>query len=209
MNIVLVLRKGRGFGERDVELLARHIRRTTPDANIICLANIPIRIEGVEYVPMFNNWNKWWCRMELYSPSLKHFRPFLYVDLDTVVLGDLNNIINAIPDKKMYIPLEDFYQKGKLATGLLWMPRDNPKINQVWIEWLKARCPDTEKRMDYFLREVIEPDAFWQQITDQVISFKPKGKQLQEKPNKSVVCFHGKPSIWEANVEWVKQYRNE
>lgn len=209
VNVILVLRTGRNFGPRDVELLAKHIHRTS-DAEIFCLSDVPLSIEGVEYMPMQNPWKKWWCRMELYSPRLLHLRPFLFIDLDTAILGSLNDIIAKIPDVTEYIPLEDFYQKGKLATGFLWVPKASAKINRVWIEWLKAKCPDTEKRMDYFLRQHINPDRFWQQITDKVVDFKPRtGKLLQDPGDASVVCFHGKPSIWQANVEWVKRYRNE
>ena len=210
MNIVLVLRTGRNFGVRDVELLSRKIIKTTPGVKIICLSDTLITLPGVEYQPLCNDWKKWWCRMELYSPRLLDYRPFLFIDLDTIVLGDLNELIDLIPDKNMYIPLEDFYQKGKLATGFLWMPKDNPKVNRVWIEWFKAGCPDTVTRMDYFLRTHIIPDTYWQRLTNKIVDFKPIRKPLLKDPGDAIaVCLHGKPSVWEADVEWVKKYRNE
>ena len=209
INVVLALRSGRHFGKRDVELLAHHIHKTS-DVVLHCLTDIELNIPGVEEIPLDYGWKKWWCRMELYSPKMLNLRPFLFVDLDTAVLGSLNELVAQIPDQNMYVPLEDFYQKNKLlATGLLWMPKDNEKINRVWIEWIKAKCPATETRMDYFLRGVITPDMFWQQITKDIGDFKPRRQPLMENPTGyKVVCFHGRPSIWEADIDWVKKYRN-
>ena len=209
LNVVMVLKSGRHFGKRDVELLAHHIHMTSK-VNLFCVADIPLGIPGVTEIPMQYNYKKWWGRMELYSPMMYDFRPFLFLDLDTAVLGSLNEIADEIPDQNMYIPLEDFYQANLLATGFLWMPKDNTKINKVWREWLKRRCPVSEQRMDYFLRGVITPDMFWQEITNKIGDFKPRRSALLQDPSKyNVVCFHGKPSIWDAKVEWVKEYRNE
>jgi hypothetical protein len=66
-------------------------------------------------------------------------------------------------------------------------------------------------RMDYFLRKHTKPDYFWQDITDSIVDFKPKNKELLAQLPKTcnVVCFHGKPRIQEATyINWVNNYVN-
>ncbi len=208
MNVVMALRHGGSFGRRDVALLAHHIHRTS-DVSLYCLTDKALDVDGVTDIHMEYAWPRWWCRMELYAPHMKYLRPFLFVDLDTIVLGSLNELAEAIPDKDMYVPLEDFYQGGKLATGLLWMPLNNKKVNKVWLAWHRAGFPAGSSRMDYFLRKHIKADVFWQQITDKVKDFKPRSRVLLKDPGgASVVCLHGRPSIWDADLEWVKRYRD-
>ncbi len=215
ITVVLVLRSGGRFGLDDVKLLARKIHRTSW-VDLVCMSDMDFKIDGVERIPLDHNYPGWWSRMELYSPRMREYRPFLYVDLDTAVLGSLNELVEKIPCKKtMYVPLEDFYQTNLLATGLLWMPLESDKINWVWVQWMKARCPVSSTRMDYFLRQHIKPDVFWQELTQSVKGFKKKGggsRKYLESPNgASVVCFHGKPSIWDAAAkhEWIKEYVDE
>jgi hypothetical protein len=154
--------------------------------------------------------------MILYSPEMEQYRPFLYIDLDTVIVKSLEYIFdlvyrNFVQDK--FIPLEDFYQKGSLATGLAWIPANSNKIENIWKEWQK-QGPGAS-RMDYFLRKVVTPDVFWQQLTNTIYNSKPKGQGfLPEVPkNADVICFHGKPRIFEAaeasmSSDWVRGYVN-
>ena len=201
-NVVLVLRKSNKFTERDVELLAGNIRKRSNSVNIFCLADVPLNITDVEVRPMMNDWQGTWSRMELYSPLFYDLRPFLFVDLDTAIFCDLGKIIENIPDKTKYIPLEDFYQPKQLATGLLWMPKENEDINKVWIEWLKSKSKEKtlKGRMDVFLRRHIKEGGFFQNIVEGIYGFKPKKQGWLDKLPEDVklVCFHGKPTIWEA-----------
>jgi hypothetical protein len=118
----------------------------------------------------------------------------------------LENIFELVKNPDMFIPLEDFYQRGQLATGLAWIPANSEKIRNVW----NSYNGESGWRMDSFLRRVIKPDAFWQQLTDTIIDFKPKnGSLLQQVPeNANLVCFHGKPRIFDCDIDWVRQYRD-
>lgn len=201
MRVMLVLRSSDKFSRKDVELIAPHILRW--GVELYCLTDTPLNIEGVNEIPMTNKWPGWWARMEMYAPHMARYRPFLYVDLDTAILGDISEL--KPENEQMYIPLEDFYQRGKLATGLLWLP-ESGKTHQVWHRWAK-HTPYNSRRMDYFLRRVVKPDVFWQQLTPKVVSFKPRG-WLKDPGDAIAVCFHGKPSIREAadTIQWVKDY---
>ncbi|MHA1309195.1 MAG: hypothetical protein ACTSQN_18150, partial [Candidatus Heimdallarchaeota archaeon] len=180
-TIVLVLKNGKGFGFRDVELITRHINglwKSETRPRIICLwdkASEHYDLGNVELIPLRNNWPGTWSRMQLYSPEMEQYRPFLYIDLDMAVIQSLENIFALVKDPTQFITLEDFYQKNQLATGLVWFPARSEKIRNVWKAWMNTKV-NKRKRMDFFLRKILHPDTFWQQLTDTIHDFKPSKK---------------------------------
>lgn len=222
-TIVLVLKSGGDFAFRDVELIAKHINGKWNSGlvdvkpRIICLwdkASQRYDLGNIELHPLNNNWPRWWSRMTLYSPEMEQYRPFLYVDLDTVVVQDIGNIFDLVYKNYLencFITLEDFYQKGKLATGLAWIPAKSKKITDIWNAWLKVGPGSS--RMDYFLRSVVQQDKYWQEITNTIYNSKPKesGFLSTVPANADLVCFHGHPRIFEAaeasmSSGWVRDY---
>ena len=212
-TIVLVLKNGKGFGFRDVALIIRHINgkwQSETKPRIICLWNKASEyydLGNFEIVPLRNRFPGTWSRIELYSPDMEQYRPFLYVDLDTAIITSLENIFALVKDPTKFIVLEDFYQKKKLATGLVWFPANSTKIKMVWKRI--SRGIALGKRMDFFLRKVLLPDAFWQDLTNTIHDFKPSRKPKLDKLPKGagLVCFHGKPRIFDAQgITWVKEY---
>jgi len=212
-TVVLVLKEGKDFGFRDVKLIVRHIHgkwKSSTKPRIICFwdkAEEYYDLGNVELFPLTNPWPRTWARMVLYGPDAEQFRPFLYVDLDTAIIQSLENIFELVKDPSMFITLEDFYQKDKLATALVWFPAASEKISRVWEAWRNTRPKGS--RMDYFLRKVLVPDAFWQDLTNTIHDFKPhKLPKLMEVPKGTdLICFHGKPRIHNiTEVSWIKTY---
>jgi len=218
-TIVLVLRSGGDFTFRDVELIARHINgkwEGSVKPRIICLwdnASEHFDLGNIELIPLTNDYRGTWARMALYSPEMEQYRPFLYVDLDTAVIKSIENIFELVRHPSMFITLEDFYQRGQLATGLVWVPANSKKVQAIWDDWSTEGNGVSGARMDYYLRKVVVPDAYWQQMTDTIHDFKPKDRKVltQIPENADLVCFHGKPRIYQAaessmSIGWVKEY---
>ena len=212
-TIVLVLKNGKGFGFRDVELIVRHILGKWESVNkprIICLWNKASEyydLGNLEIIPLRNNFPGTWSRIELYSPEMEQYRPFLYIDLDTAVINSLENMFALVKDPTKVIVLEDFYQKRKLATPLVWFPANSAKIRMVWKRMKRGIA--LGKRMDFFLRKVLTPDLFWQDLTNTIHDFKPSKKPRLAELAKGtdLVCFHGKPRIFDAQaIPWIKEY---
>jgi len=219
-TIVLVLKDGKGFSFRDVELIARHINgkwKSPVRPHIICLWNKASEIYdlgNIKIIPLKNNFEGTWSRFELYSPEMEQYRPFLYLDLDTAVIGSLENLISLIPHPSMFITLEDFYQKGQLATGVMWVPAESDKVKKIW----EARNEKIiqSRRMDYLIRKKVTPDGFWQQLTSTIYDFKPKEEGLLSviPQDANLICFHGRPRIFQIaessiSIDWVKEYVNQ
>jgi len=212
-TIVVVLRSGGDFSFRDVELIARHINgkwQSEVRPRIICLwdnASQKYDLGNFEVVPLSNDYPKWWSRMMLYSPEMEQYRPFLYIDLDTVIVNSLEKIFELVKNPSLFITLEDFYQKGQLATGLAWIPANSVKINAIWKAWQRQGVGPG--RMDKFLRKVVQQDMFWQNLTKTIYDAKPKhvGVLTNIPADADLLCFHGKPRIHDTiNIPWVRTY---
>ena len=212
-TILLVLRSGGDFTFEDVQLIARHINgkwQSEIRPRIICLwdkASGHYEIDGFEVMPLSDKYPGTWSRIQLYSPEMEQYRPYLYIDLDTAVIQSLEKIIDLVKDESKFIALEDFWQKKHLATGLVWFPANCEKLTQVWKKFRGAKG----RRMDHFLRQVITPDLFWQDLTNTIYDFKPRSRKLLNSiPHEaSIICFHGKPRISQViGLDWVNNYVN-
>jgi hypothetical protein len=220
-TIVVVLRSGGDFAFRDVELISRHINmkwEAIERPRIICLsdkASQEYDLGNLQVIPLKNELPGTWSRMALYSPEMEKYRPFLYVDLDTAIIESIENIFELVRDPSMFITLEDFYQKGQLATGLVWVPANSDKIKKIWKSFNKEGV--TGNRMDYFLRKVVKPDLFWQAIQNNgIVDFKPQNAKVVTniEPGMNLICFHGKPRIFQAvessmSIDWINNYVNQ
>jgi len=219
LTVVLFLKSGGSYGFIDVLLLKHHLKRLLgKQVRIFCFNDLVKSIElkdGVHWIPVRNkSWNGWWTKMNMFHPKLKSIRPFLYLDLDTAVVRDFTE---ALPkDENQFLTLEDFYRKGHVGSGLMWIPKDNPKMDLIWEKWI-VNPEEHIKRFrgdQDFIESVTQPDKYWQQITDQIGSFKPirGGEWLRTLPDKlKIVCFHGSPKIPEAEktINWVWKYKKD
>lgn len=217
INIMLVLKEGGDFSFQDVLLISRHINgkwMTSPCPHVYCLwdkVSKEYDFGNITLLPLPKNIPGTWSRIHLYSPEMEKYRPFLYIDLDTAIIKSVENLILTITNPRDFITLEDFWQKGQLATGLVWFPANCDKLKNVYSSF----TPESVKgsRMDAFLRKTIVPDMFWQQLTNTIYDFKPRlGNLLSVLPSEAnVVCFHGKPRIptvanGSITIAWVKEY---
>lgn len=193
MKTVCVLKTGKEYGVKHAQWLAKQV------PGIVCISNVAVL--GVETIQMQNQWPSWWCKLNLFDPKLIE-DDILYLDLDTVVLGDLD----ALKVDKTTM-LSDFYKPHMPASGFMFIKQEDKE--RVWAEWLRdpeghmRRCVTREYWGDQgFLRDLL-PAQRWQDVhPGKVVSFKvhcqrgvPAGAQ--------VVCFHGNPRPWQSGKAWI------
>ncbi len=215
LNIFLVLKTGGDFFYKDVALIKTHLLKHKEDLDIkiYCLTNVvvsPIDLGVVTLLPLEDEQKGWWSKMELFKPGLERYRPFLDMDLDTVILNPYKDVIPTGEKAKGFIMLRDFYRPHTSASGIMWIPANNLKTQIIWKTWNKDTKKALRSRGDQeFLRKIITPDYYWQDFTDKIITFKPNKRQTKIlKGDETVMCFHGNPRIWKAaeNIKWVKDY---
>lgn len=183
------------FKVSHVQALARQIKHYAPNARFECLSDVDV--PGVECRPLKRGWRGWWSKIELFDPELPG--DFLFMDLDTVISGDLSDILAV--DKLTL--LRDFYRDGKklkegLGGGLLYLPH---KARQpVWDDF--TANPSLSMRLyprgDQFLFEThfLNTAARWQDVVPgQVVSWKVSCSKGVP-PDARLIAFHGQPRPW-------------
>ena len=90
LTVACVLSPGR-YDETWVRKLKAGVdRHLTIPHRFVCLTNEPI--EGIETVNLIHDWPGWWSKIELFRPGLFDY-PVLYLDLDTMVCGNIDPLI--------------------------------------------------------------------------------------------------------------------
>lgn len=205
MRIVTVYRSGGDFTTKHVQALQKQIEKWAPLASFECLSDAPI--DGVKCIPLKSNWPGWWAKMELFDPGLPG--DFLFMDLDTVILGPLDDIL----DVNELTCLRDFYRDGKklkegLGGGLIYLPADARKV--IW-EYFTANppfCMRLYSRGDQHLFERfwLQSAKRWQdKVPGQIVSWKVNCARGIP-PEARVICFHGKPRPFETG-QFLHLYR--
>lgn len=178
-----------------VQALARQIEQYAQGVRFQVLSDV--KVPGVETLPLKQGWPGWWAKLELMSPNLPG--DFLFMDLDTVITGPLNDILAV---KKLTL-LRDFYRDGKklkegLGGGFMYLPEDYAIRRPVWQMFMQQ--PQLNMRVysrgDQFLFEKfwLNTAQRWQDVVPgQVVSWKVNCKDNIVPPDARVVCFHGQP----------------
>lgn len=209
MKIVTVFRSGKDFKPEHVQALKRQCEKHAPWSDFLCLSDVPV--SGVDTVPLVCNWPGWWSKMEMFAPEMRD--DFLYMDLDTVVVGDLDDVLMS---GKLTI-LRDFFRDGRylkegLGSGIMYLPWearaevwDAFSVNPGAFMRKYARGGDQS-----FLEELwLKKAARWQDaVPGQIVSYKVhccgsvlgKGSVFRGIPTGArIVSFHGKPRPWDVN----------
>lgn len=192
--IVLVLKSGGIYGPDDVARLADQIDRQAPWATVVCLSDVDV---PVPRIPLRYGWPGWWSKMELYRPDVPG--DFLYMDLDTVVKGPLDELL-AIDRLAL---LRDFYREWGLGSGLMYLPESARA--EIWSEW--SRRPEAWMAEHAIGGDQEFLERFWlgraariqDLVPGQVCSY--KAHTPADRLMARVVCFHGEPKP--RDVGWI------
>jgi hypothetical protein len=186
------------YTPQHVKVLQEQVEQWAPFASFECLSDV--LIPGVKCTKLENNWPGWFSKMNLFSPSLKG--DFLFMDLDTVIVGDIEDILSV----NRLTLLRDFYRDGKkLAEGLGGALCFFPEAERaaVWEYWisnppLAMRLAGFKGDMQIFEQFYRNTAARWQDVVPgQIVSWKVNCKNDIVPPDARIVCFHGKPRPWD------------
>jgi hypothetical protein len=93
LTVACVYKQGGKYDRADyVGKLARGVKRNlTVPHRFICLTDAPIMADGVDVVPLEQDWPGYWSKLEIHRPGLLD-GPLLYFDLDTIVCGNIDGL---------------------------------------------------------------------------------------------------------------------
>lgn len=209
VRVALVLRSGGEYRPEHVGALVGQLERHLPGVGVICLSDVDVPCVRV---PLKYGWRSWWSKLELFRPDVAG--DLLYIDLDTVIVGDLSELASL----GRTTLLSDFYYPERPASGLMYLAEsDRAKVWAAWIADPKAAMHKCMRHGDQqFIGEVLhDAQRFQDVLPGRVVSYKvhvAKGLNKRSIGNgsvpsgTSVVCFHGRPRPWHVKEEWVPDY---
>ena len=195
LTIACVYKPGNGFTDDYVYRLregaAKHCH--VPH-RFVALTNE--KFEDFETVKLTRNVPGWWNKLDLFRGDLFE-GPVAYFDLDTMIVGDITDIVSKPQDFAM---LRDFYGKNRVASGMMvW---DASKDWSVLYETFSpSRIPEYSKTMEKWGDQgwisnclLEEPAVLQDQFPGRIVSYKVEMKARGViTDGVSIVCFHGKP----------------
>lgn len=153
-----------------------------------------------------NNLEGWWNKLWLFSDQLpvEVGKPVMFFDLDTLITGNIDDILNYSCPKNM-AGLVNFYQPKKFASGLMMWKHGTQ--SHIWQKFLQdpvaaqKSCRDGDQ--EWIERHLVEFTRWQEEFPNSVYSYKQScGNGLP--PTAKIVCYHGTPSIIQSFTETVK-----
>lgn len=181
-----------GRGVEYVKILENMISRNLPvgtEYQFICFTDDLTPIDGVQFRPLHGGLTGWWNKLWLFKNGLWNVGDrIVYFDLDTVITGDLTDIINYSGD---FAILRDFYRPHGLGSGV--MAWSGGWGAHLWREYEKAGFPDMQGGDQAWIEShVLRPDILQDLFPSQIVSYKVSARS--HIPDKAkIVAFHGEP----------------
>lgn len=241
ITVACVLRSGGDFDAEDVRRLAQGVQRhMTVPYRFVCLTDALtdvtwqrsswVRREqnslALDTEPLRSDWPGWWAKMELFNLSDD---VVLCFDLDTVIVGSLQPLIEDVRRSRGLCMLRSFLNPNLLQSGVLaW--RDECR----WPLWIFPPAQDNgtpwsfvRRRGHHELRSgsrVYRGDGEWlhgavhkchrpvrplQDMTPGIYSYKVNVQPTGKLPDDArIICFHGRPRPKElgAGASWLKEH---
>ena len=192
MKIVCTL-SGGDFTASHVNSLALQCREHAPGVEFVCITDLKCshlvtRMRPTEVL------EGWWIEMEMFRPDLTG--PILYLDIDTVVVGSMSDIIA----RTELTVLRDAYRGARdpkaIQDSCMMLPEEVRA--PIWADWHARRRAITGLRgamQNLFQQHWADKATFWQDVLPgQFGSYKVNG---HTGPNRRITFFHGRPRPWD------------
>lgn len=204
LTVACVYRTGGEYSRRSVvDLLASvapQLARTPH--RVVCLTDSDEDL-GCERVPLQHGWPGWWSKIELFRPGALPDGPKFYLDLDTVAVRPMDDIVLG----HTFTVLTNFWSDERIGSGLMAWSVD---LSALYAKFAADpqrhmdECVTTERWGDQgFIRfnSPVQPQR-WQTLhPGRVVSFKRHCVPAAKIPREaSIVCFHGRPRPWQLNT---------
>lgn len=205
-NIAFVLKSGGDFDPGKVFRLSHNLDEMGWGKGYHVFSDMG-RFDGCyQHHDLKYNLPGWWSKMELFEPGRLPSGSTLYIDLDTIIVGSIRDIIRARYERIVY-GIRDFYNPEVFASGMMVVP-DGGSL-PLWTAFRKFAMHDSFKFNRHngdqeFIRSHVAHGFIDDQIPDgQIVSYKrdcltdQTGLFYRVPDGATVVCFHGQPRPWD------------
>lgn len=203
VDVICVLRSGEEYNAEWVRKLRDGVKRNLTVPHIFkCLSDVDVPCERL---PLRHKWPGWWAKIELFRVV---DGPTLYLDLDTVVTGDLNWLSSLQDD---FLMLSNFHIPQFVGSGVMWFGKEQRHVYErfcekpfKWIEHINSRRDGPYLGDQAFIWESMKRKVKYLPM-ERIKSYKFHcTKGLPE--NTSLVCFHGLPKLTDVKADWIERH---
>lgn len=191
MHSVVVVRRGEKYGPEYPGLLRRQV-----DANTKEPVAFTVLGDGADADKLLvRSWPGWWSKLELFAPWNADLRPCLFLDLDTYILGNIDDLVRFRPGRLTM--LRDFNKPERGQSAIMSIPQDTDHIWRAITDRTMSEYPGGDQA---FLGQF--PMGFLQDAFEGIYSYKVD--RMQDAPKGRICCFHGKPKPHETEG-WARE----
>lgn len=193
ITVACVYRTGGIYSLDWVAALKRGLDEHLSDFRFAVLTDDPA-VPAAWRVPLIHSWPGWWSKLELFRPGLFEGR-VLYMDLDTLPVGDLTAIASYRGPLAM---LSDFYRPDRPESGVMAWSGDE------CADLYATACrdiPDFSGRDGRWLAARTDPVRLQARFPEQLVSYKVHARDRMPKGAR-LVCAHGRPKFDHPDCRW-------
>jgi hypothetical protein len=212
ITIAIVLKTGGIYDYRYVNNLVDGIKSNlTIPHTIVCLTNDETTLTSDidRIIPFRHNWPKWWGKIELFRDDLFGEEQVFYLDLDTFVVGNLDQIFSYQGE---FCALRDFYRLTTMGSGIMsWHGNKVHKIYNTFVQHPVMYINNMREGDQEFINIHKPSIEFFQDVfPKEIVSYKVhciEGETHKMPELAKIICFHGSPRPHEITTMF-KRYWN-
>jgi len=157
-----------------------------------------------ETIKLLHDWPGWWAKIEMFQfPAKKVF----YFDLDTVILNNIDNIVDHEHD---FTALKEALPNritDNLGSGIMSWSGDKSFIYENFKADSKNIMCRLTRGDQVFIQEQIRAFDAFQNIDKNIYSYKFTLQDKQCPPTDAkIIYFSGKPKPWQVDYDWIPEY---
>jgi hypothetical protein len=205
-TIACVLKTG---GDYDVQyvinLKIALDRNLTYPFKFVCLTDDPL-VKGVDTIRLSNGHPGWWSKIELFRPGWADTERVLYFDLDTLILGNIDDLLELGDDFYGLRPWNAAnLRAGNCASGIMaWKNGDYGFLYEKFNATEINRLGD-QAYISAALKAHGGTFTPLQDAAPGIYSYKRECRRHGPPGDARIVCFHGRPRVHEVMDAWVKE----
>lgn len=196
--IVVCVKVGNKYGPEYVNKLRNMVARNTNIPHrFLCLTDDPNGLD-VEWSPIGCEYPGWWSKLVLFKSHPALTERFVYLDLDTVIVGNLDPLMRMT---SWFAILKDWWAPSYNSSVMVMEPNSQ---RQVWDNFNYERDSVRVHGDQNIITEQAESLTILQDYMPAFFG-SYKANDLEKGPGRyRVVCFHGDPKPHTFEKGWVR-----
>lgn len=202
MTVWCVCKSGAEYDKEWVGKLKRGVARNLTVPHVFrCLSDMDI----AGRVPLKHRWPGWWAKLELFRVV---DGPSLYLDLDTVVVGNIDHLTNLPYD---FAAIRNFHDPEMIGSAVMWLKGPMKHIYDKFCEkpykWIEYH--ERKRNGPYLGDQAFIWNAMNRKVdtldNQRIYSYKFHCKEALPK-DAALVCFGGQPKAPEIKTDWMRTH---